>query len=226
MGIIPVTSSLLTSVAAEWLPDFYRQLRLDSGSEDTLATMYLMTALQRMDGPSGILGRCLAQQTYDYSIDQFPGGTPYNAYGEGFIPRYTIDNRYAEIRIPLPPLVSVTSLSYVDQAGDTVVMDAALYRVVQNGDWPASIQPALGQTWPLAAIGIKDAVTVRFVAGYAPGAGSPTLYGTNIPQVIKHAALLMAAQWYGNREGVCSKTIGEVPNSVSDLLEAVRVRYR
>ena len=81
------------------------------------------------------------------------------------------------IWLPKAPLVSVTSVTYVDPAGATQTWSSALYTV----DAPAGpkaragcLVPNYGQAFP-STRDVVNAVTVRFVAGYGAAAAVPVL---------------------------------------------------
>jgi len=147
-------------------------LRVDEIEEDGLIDRNIKTATQRLDGASGILGRCLIAQTWDYSIPCFP----------------------YEIEIPLPPCQSISSISYLDDNGDAQALAMEDYQAFGlNGLPPAFIRPAFGQSWPTTRRQ-PEAVTVRFVAGF----GST---GADVPDDLRQAILAHVAQMYDNREG-------------------------
>jgi uncharacterized phiE125 gp8 family phage protein len=70
------------------------------------------------------------------------------------------------LQLPMSPLVSVASISYVDAAGSvqTLTVDAF---VVDAHSEPGVLVPAAGVAWPQTAIR-ADAVTVEYVVGYGP----------------------------------------------------------
>ena len=95
--------------------------------------------------------RALVTQTWDMSLDRFPGW---------------------EMHVPLPPLQSVTSITYVDSDGVTQTLAADQY-VVDTKSEPARITPAYGCVWP-STRWQANAVTVRFVAGYGAAGAVPS----------------------------------------------------
>jgi uncharacterized phiE125 gp8 family phage protein len=198
--------TLVTAPPAEplTLDEVKAQLRIDASDEDALLTGLIMAARAHVDGRDGWLGRCLVQQTYDLAIDGFPLGR-------------------RPIKIPLPPLRQVQSITYVDPVGDTATLDPADYRVVAGGDWPAHVEPAYGTCWPTTR-SILASVTVRFDAGYEPGTGSPTDYAENVPADIKLGLKLLVAHWYENRVPVVvGQTANMVPMTVDVILAPKRV---
>lgn len=106
-------------------------------------------------------------------------GVSGRGYAEDFtrraIPRQTLDLRLdafpceSEFYLPKAPCISVTSISYIDTNGDTQTLATSVY----DTDLPTGPQARAGriflkynQVWPQTR-DIPNAVTVRFVAGYA-----------------------------------------------------------
>lgn len=193
----------------------YDHLRVDLvGSPAEPADATYITALRDaaeayLDGDEGILGRALLTQTWDLKLDAFPGDRYFRWDHAG---RTFSD----EIQIPLPPLQSVTSISYVDTNGATQTLASSVYQVVTNGKWPARIVAAYGQTFPEAR-DQPNAVTVRFVAGYGTA--------SDVPAQVHHALRLLISQWYENREPVVvGKTAASLPMAFDALIDPLVVR--
>lgn len=181
------------------MSDIYDPLRvdlLDSPAEPVDAT--LITALRDaaeayLDGHAGIMGRALLTQTWDLKLHYLP----------------------AVITLPLPPLQSVTSITYLDTEGASQTLAASVYQVVDNGNSPSQIVEAYNQDYP-STRDQAQAVTVRFVAGYGAAA--------DVPDPIKVAIKLLVSQWYDRRESVVvGKTVAELPFAVKALLGPYRV---
>lgn len=139
------------------------------------------------------LGRHLVTQTLDAYFDEFP----------------------EEFR--LPPLQSVTAITYTDTDGATQTLATDQY-LVDAVSKPARIEPAYGVYWPSTRTQ-KNAVKVRFVAGY--GAASA------VPQCIKNWMLLRVATLWENRSQLVVGSYGPVqlpPAFVDSLLDPERVR--
>ncbi|HYH39911.1 MAG TPA: head-tail connector protein [Azospirillum sp.] len=175
-------------------------LRLDTSDDDALVDALIAAATAHLDGRDGWLGRALVQQTWDLKLHRFPG----------------------VIDVPLPPLQSVTSITYLDSNNVSQTLATSKYQVDGNGQWRARIKPAYGETWP-STYDAWNAVTVRFVAGYEPGSGSPTDYAENVPQPIKHALLLLISHWYENRAPV---NIGNIVSALPMTVDALLAPYR
>jgi len=99
------------------------------------------------------------------------------------------------IVLPLRPLSSVTSITYLDTAGSSQTLSSSLYEADSARVQPV-IWKAYNQTWP-ALQGSQNAVTVTFVAGYANPA--------SIPDLLRHAVKLALAQEFEDRTGSNAK---------------------
>lgn len=113
-------------------------------------------ALGQLDGYAGRLGRALAPQTWILYLPRFPNaGSASSVLGI--------------IRLPLPPLISVASITYVDTDGATQTLSPSVYQVLDGER--AEIRPAYGQVWPATRIDTARAVAIKFQCGYAKAAG-------------------------------------------------------
>lgn len=110
--------------------------------------------------------------------------------------------------LPKPPLISVTSVTYLDNSGTSIAITN--YRTDAQHD-PGSIEPAFPLPWPASQDG-PASVTVVYNCGYQDL--------VSVPASLKHAILLIAAEMYENAEPVAVKE-----NSTLDrLLRPYRVR--
>lgn len=137
--------------------------------------------------------RAFISQTWDLKFDgSFPEG---------------------DIELPMPPVSSITSITYVDTAGATQTWAAANYIT----DLPAGpranvarISPAYGVSYPSTRDQI-NAATVRFICGY----GATT---ASVPFGIKAAMLLLIGHWYENRASIVVGSASPLPDGVAALL--------
>lgn len=181
---------LVTGPAAEpvSVSEAKSHLRVDLADDDTLIGNYITAARQWCEA---FTRRALVTQTWDLTFDYWP------TY---------------EIRLPLPPLQSVTSISYTDQDGSTSTFSSSNYFVDTTGE-PGRIVLKSFATWPSVVLREAAGVTVRFVAGYGNAA--------TVPQAIKSAMLLVVGTLYENREDVVAGqgvTLGRLPFGVDALL--------
>ena len=201
---------LITAPVAEplTLAEVKAHLRVDHNDEDDLILIYMLAAREWMEGPSGYLGRALAEQTWELTIDGFPS-----------------DN--SEIKIPLPPLRNIESVKYDDSAGVEQTLDPTLY-FVDTANEPGWLVTLDGVPWPTTMAGVNT-VRIRFLAGYQSTANSPpdspSDIAANIPFPIRAAMLLIIGTLYENREQIVVGTIAaKLPFAAETLLQGYRVQ--
>lgn len=148
--------------------DLKLHCRIDNDDEDDLLESLIKTARTYVEQRTK---RTLLQTTYELYLDWFP----------------------AEIVLPLPPVSSLTSITYYDTGGSSQTLSSSVYTLDSKQD-PAVIVEAYGQSWP-ATRDIPNAITVTYVAGYGAAA-------TSVPDALKRAVAMYAAHLYENREPV------------------------
>jgi uncharacterized phiE125 gp8 family phage protein len=134
--------------------------KIASGTDDELINSLITTARLHWDGKDGWFGRALLTQTWDLLLPRFPW-----EWDE------PVRDCLYGIRVPLPPLQSVTSISYVDSDGAPQTLASSEY-VVDTKAEPGRVVPAYGKSWPSTRETV-NAVTVRFVAGYGAASAVP-----------------------------------------------------
>lgn len=163
-------------------------LRVDYTDDDLLIAALITAAVQYCDGPKGFLGRALISQTWDLYLDEFPC-----RFGSAFHRRG--HHRYgAHIDIPLPPLISVGGVFFLDNSGNESEVDPSLYAVDAASE-PGRIVPK-NFAWPIAGC-LPNAVRIRFTAGYVTSDSPPQ---DNVPQPILAAMKMYIGDLYANRE--------------------------
>lgn len=170
-----------------------KHLRYLATDQDDLILALVHAATQHLEGRHGILGRALVTQTWEARIDAFPcraGG---------------------RIELPMPPLQSVTSVKYLDDAGVEQTVPAGDYSVDAQ-HMIGRIRPAYGKIWP-QTLADDGAVRIRFVAGYGAAAA--------VPDPLKQAILLLVGHWWLNREAV-----GQAGGPHALAVEALTMPYR
>lgn len=85
-----------------------------------------------------------------------------------------------------PPLISVQSIRYYDDANALQTLDSSIYFVTQDLVPKIALQD--GQSWPIT-FQRKDAVIIRYIAGFE-GTGSPADLTDRIPAPLKQACLV------------------------------------
>ena len=127
---------------------------------------------------------------------------------------WRLDRLCGTLYVPRPKLQSVTSFEYADAQGNPQTLDPADYTVDANST-PGRIVPASGKSWP-STRGHIDDVTIRFQAGYGDA-------GSDVPQSLIHAIMMLAAYWYEQRETAAGNTMTEVPLGFDALIAPYRV---
>ena len=125
----------LSLAEAKW------HLRVDSTAEDELIGQIIAGARAHVESK---WSRQLVAAGYRLTLN---GGFP------------------AEFELTRPPLIQVSSITYVDPAGDTQTLAADQYTVITDG-FLGRIVPAYQVSWPSTRGHVQD-VTVNYVAGYA-----------------------------------------------------------
>jgi uncharacterized phiE125 gp8 family phage protein len=137
------------------------RLNIASDPGDTLSGL-ITAARQGLDGEDGYLGRALNTQTWQLMLPGFPWHHHHNG---------------CVIVMPLPPLQQINSISYIDEAGVSQVLDPSQY-MLNQGARPFLV-PQFGKVWPNTRAQ-PDAVTIEFIAGYGPN-------GSDVPEPIRAA---------------------------------------
>lgn len=182
-------------------------LREDSSDYDDEINAFIEAATLYVDGPNGFLGRALLEQTWDYYIDSF-SDVIVSASGKSFI------------ELPLPPVIEVESVNYVDSSGAEQVLPSSGY-VVDLVSQPARIFLAASGIWPSTADQL-GAVRIRIRCGYVDGTVSPAV--DDVPGPIKAAILLTIGTLYENRENfVVGTVVNKLPFAAEQLLRPYRV---
>ena len=118
------------------------------------------------------------------------------------------------MRVPRPPLSSVTSIEYVDSDGATQTWTAGLYQT-STAHVPGLIKPAYGQSWPTTRVGELEPVTITYDAGYGAEASS-------VPRTIRALILRFVTHWYQHRATMTERQMYADP-ATKRLLEFDRV---
>lgn len=194
----PVHASTVCTVQPASEPVTLTQAKLqcrvdaDITADDTLITA-LITAARRY--AEVYQNRALLQQTCVYSLDNFPI-YPASVFTPG------------EIKLPVPPLISVASVQYYDVSGTLQTLSDTAY-IVDTSSQPGRIVPVYGVPWPITTYTRPNSVMVTFNAGYASASLFP---------MTCQAILMMVAGWYVQREYFTDKALPKVPEAVDALL--------
>lgn len=116
-------------------------MRVSHGRENDHLDALIKAATEYLDGPTGIMGRCLGIQTWDMTIPAFSD----------------------PIKLEIGPAVSVESIKYFDVNGAEQTLPDSEYYLMRDGLAPY-VRLKVGKSWP-SVEDRDDAITIRFVAG-------------------------------------------------------------
>ena len=174
------------------LAELKLQARIDADltEEDELLDLYIRVATGQVENETG---RQLLPATWVYRASRFPC--------------------CGVLTLPRPPLLSVTSVVYVDGAGASQTWASSNY-VVQTASDTEQLSLAYGVSWP-SVRSQHTAVTITYRAGYA----SSRL----VPQPLRMAILLWAAELYKHRESTGDRQAYVMPYAVERLVWPYRL---
>lgn len=127
--------------------------------------------------------------------------------------RLTMDSFPCAIELLQPPIISVESVQFVDEAGVLQTLDPADY-TLDNISEPGYLVPAYGKAWP-ATRSQPNAVVVNYTAGYgiAPAA---------VPAPLRQWMKLAIGDMHGTRNASSEKPTVK-HNFVDGLLDPYRM---
>ena len=170
------------------LAELKTHLRVDTSADDTYITALGAAARAWCEG---FCNRQFVTASYDWRIDKF-----------------------GELLVPKPDLISVTSIKYIDTDGAEQTVAASIYDV-DIDQAPGRVRLAYDKSWPDDRRAVTNAVTVRFKAGYG-GA-------SDVPETLKAAIKLLVGHLYEHREAV---TLGHLSRSLQYGLERLLWPYK
>lgn len=135
------------------------------------------------------------------------------------LPDWPYDSDYGwKINLPMPPLITVDSIVYVDLNGAQQTLSTALY-AVHSGYTPGFIVPAWGAALPFVRR-VPNALEVSFTAGYTPGSpADETGYQEVLPEALRLWMKTKMGTLYNIREQlIVGTSISEVPRNFTDGL--------
>ena len=188
------------------LADAKAWCRIDSDdtAQDGMVNLLIAAARARCED---LMGRALVTRKLELRLDDFPRSS---------------DRAGRVIEIPMPPLISIDYVQYLDANGALQTMDASPSTWLEDtGGQPGRIEPLAQLCWPDTQCTVGS-VRIGFTCGYAPAAGSPTDYGSNVPPVAKQWLQARISTWYDNRGHLDMERLAELPRDFVDgLLDGI-----
>lgn len=165
-------------------------LREDGTAQDAYINSLITAAREYVE--NDIL-RALITQQWQRKVDWFP--------------RDVLE----PILLPRPPLQSVESVTFIDDAGNPQTLDPATY-IVDTDSLPGRVWRHPDVQWPETDLGRPNAVTVNYTAGYGGIA-------SDVPEPLVHAIKLLVAQLFENRQPeITGKTVSALGKSYDWLV--------
>lgn len=184
------------------LAEVKARLRLSSAADDAMITAHITAAREFAEK---VTRRSLAYKSYAYFMDRFP-------------------YPHEPIRVPVPPLIKVTAIKYLDNLLVQQVWSAVEYFVGAMQS-PGLIIPAPTFTYPCAGLA-PGAVEIDFNAGYGyAGAVGPPIIppGPVCPEHLKEGIRQLAVHIYEHPQAVTSEGLKEAPLALMAFFGANKV---
>lgn len=166
-------------------------LRSTSTVDDALITTLIPVARAYAET---LTSRSLARKTCVAFFDGFPAP-------------------YQPIRIPAPPLITVTNVKYLDETLTLQTWNSAEYFVTEMQD-PGLIVSRPGYVYPVAG-SMEGSVRVQFTAGY--DASAPTVVPV-LPANLKNGIVQLVVHFVEHPDAVSTEKYAELPHSIKALL--------
>lgn len=157
--------------------------RIENDAEDDVVEGCIKAALAYAEKWTGT---AFQSQVWELVLDAFPDASD-------------------EIEIPFGPVLSVTSVKYID--GDGIEQTTTDYETDLTPGDRAWIIPIVDWLTPMETV---NAIVVRFVVGDTP------------PDDVRQAILLLTEHFYDNRAATSGEDVKAIPFGVFDLLNLHR----
>lgn len=163
--------------------------RVDYSTDDDIFTRLIEVARIQCEQ---ISGRAFITRTYTAYLDRWPGWC---------------------FELPYPPLATITSIKYYDDAGSAAATISSSNYILDTTSEPGRVAFKSGYSFPSVTLREINGVEIIYTAGYGAAADVPDQY--------KQAMLLLIGHLYENRESVVVQqgvSLVQVPQAVEWLL--------
>jgi uncharacterized phiE125 gp8 family phage protein len=172
-------------------------LKLDGGHDAAYVDLCIAAARRHFERVTGL---CLINQVWTASFDALPEGR--------------------EIAVPRAPIVSVASVTWLNDQSVSATINAGDYAVggVGHGGTFGRIRLRTWADWP--GLGdVPDALRITFTAGFGTAAN-------DVPQDIRLGLLQLVAWWYEQRLPVnVGNIVNELPFALTAIINSHRVAH-
>lgn len=175
---------------------------VEADEDDPVLEAMLQAATGMFDAWNGVLGRSLVEQEWRQDFDCFE--------------RCLV--------LPLLPVISISSVTYIDDDGDAAVVEPRRYSLITDaGGYSIVVFDGAPISGPVSVTYRAGYVTVPEVPADSGKPAIPEL--STVPAPIKVAICMLAAQWFNSREATVTGTIAtELPLAVDALVTPYKVR--
>lgn len=164
------------------LADAKAHLRVDFDDDNAWIQRAIRAVVRNME--RRVLHRALVDQTWELRLTSTP---------------------CEPVKLPMPPLIGVESITYYDDDNAQQTASASLYEVIGAGaNGRGEVHLVSGESWP-TVYQRAEPFTIRFRAGYIDTQSSPN---GEVPEPIVSALLLHLGTLYAHRETI---VLGQVP---------------
>lgn len=155
--------------------------RIDAADEDTNIAIYAKSCRRTLEN---ILGISFIETTWDEYLDRFPSGPK------------------AEIKLTKAPLMSITSITYTNSAGQSQTL-------VEGTDFVVDLKtrriwPKFGMVWPVDVEIKPSPIRIRYKAGFGAAASA-------VPDDLIVTLYLFFSQTYKDRDPLLDYETHDVP---------------
>lgn len=193
MALTLITAAATTPITRDEVKE---QRHISGDAENDSLDRYLNAAVVSAQAWTG---RQFITATYELTLDAWKDPEAYR-----------VVNGRGAIWLPLPPIQAITSVKYIDTAGDEQTVDAGDYRL-DSASEPGRLTEAINTVWPVHQ-NITRPIAIRYTCGF----GDAT---TDVPDNYRVAMLQLAAGWHEHREPVLvGMTVRKLPFQVEALL--------
>lgn len=154
-------------------------LRVDDTSLDTVISSLIVAARLYCEA---FQNRTYVTQTWEWTLDSFPN---------------------MPLKLPNPPLQSVSNITYTDKDGVQTTWDVSNY-IVDTSSEPGRITFSYGNQWPDVTLQPVNGFKIQFISGYGDA--------TAVPENVKNAIKIYVAHRFENPEQQ------DIPQAVDSLL--------
>lgn len=162
------------------------------------------------------LGLAMNTQTWELALDTVPTERGKDEWWDGVREGAMVAQLPRDIKIDIKPLIAVTNITTYDNDDTGTVFASSNYYVDTRSN-PARIVLREGAVWPVFTR-TAHGLVITMTAGYGP-------LDTDVPAALRQAVMIVAADWYENRESVVIGTItATIENSIASIFDMYKVR--